>query len=152
MKLYLAQHGKAVDKQVDPQRPLSDQGELEVTNVANYLKQSDVDISNIYHSGKTRAQQTAGIMAKVLQIPKQEQLDGINPNDDIEPIVNRVNSWNTDSMIVSHIPFLPRIVAALLTGSVSYASTSLPGNIVCLEKDKQNNWSLSGCCTYSSFS
>ena len=152
MKLYLAQHGKAVDKQVDPKRPLSDQGEFEVSNVANYLKQSEVDIKSIYHSGKTRAEQTADIIANVLQISKLEQLDGINPNDDIEPIVDTVNSWNADSMIVSHIPFLPRIVAALLTGNLSAESSSLPGNIVCLERDDQNNWSLAGCCTYSSFS
>jgi len=152
MKLYLAQHGKAVDKRVDPQRPLSEQGELEVSNVANYLKQSDVEISNIYHSGKARAEQTAEIIADVLGVAEMEQLNGINPNDDIEPIVKTVNLWKSDSMIVSHIPFLPRIIAALLTGNTTTESESLPGNIVCLEKDEQNNWSLAGCCTYSSFS
>ena len=151
MKLYLAQHGLAVDKKIDPDRPLSDQGRLEVGNVANYLKQSDITIDNIYHSGKTRAAQTADIFADILDIDRTEKIDGINPNDTVEPLVNTINTWTTDAMVIGHMPFLPRIVSRLLTGNAPSDSSDLPGNIICLEKDDSGKWSLAGCCTYTSF-
>jgi len=152
MILYLAQHGLAVDKKIDPERPLSDQGRLEVRNIAHYFKQSDIAIKNIYHSGKSRAAETASIFADVLKVDLLEKLDGINPNDDLEPIVDIINSWTADAMIVSHIPFLPRLTSHLLTGKPPSDSNYLPGNIVCLEKDNDNEWLLSGSSTYTSFS
>jgi len=151
MKLYLAQHGQAVDKNVDPDRPLSDQGHTEVGNVASYLKQSDTKITDIYHSGKPRAAQTANIFANILEVDHLDQLDGINPNDAVEPIVNTINGWTSDTMIVGHIPFLPHIVSRLLTDSEPSDSDYLPGNIICLERADNNKWSLAGCCTYASF-
>lgn len=151
MKLYLAQHGQAVDKKIDPERPLSEQGRLQVRNVANYLRLADVDIEGIYHSGKSRAAQTAEIFASVLGIQHLDKLEGLNPNDAVEPLVQTINSWTTDSMLVGHIPFLPRMISRLLTNDDPTDSHYLPGNIVCLEKDNNNQWSLAGCCTYSSF-
>ena len=151
MKLYLAQHGPAVDKTVNRDRPLSEEGQQEVAGVARYLKQADAKISGIYHSGKTRAQQTAAIIADELGIDHVDQLDGINPNDDIEPVVEQINKLTDDTMIISHIPFLPRIVSRLLTGNIQAEASSMPGNIICLDRDKDGYWSLSGCCTYSSF-
>jgi len=151
VKLYLAQHGQAVDKRIDPERPLSDQGLQEVGSVANYLRQSDVKIKDIYHSGKSRAAQTAGIFADVLDINHLNEIDGINPNDPVEPIVDTINNWTEDTMIVGHMPFLPHMASHLLTGKPPSDSDYLPGNIVCLERDKHNQWSLAGCCTYASF-
>lgn len=152
MIIYLAQHGLAVDKKVDPDRPLSDQGRLEVNNTANYLKQSDVAIKDIYHSGKTRADQTASIFADVLNIEHLEKLDGICPNDELEPIVDIINNWTDDTMLITHIPFLPRMVSLLLTGKPPADSNYLPGNIICLEKDNSGEWLLAGSSTYASFS
>ena len=151
MKLFLAQHGPAVEKTVNRDRPLSEEGRLEVAGVARYLKQADANISGIYHSGKTRAQQTAAIFANELGINDIGQLDGINPNDDIEPVVAQIDKLTDDTMIVSHLPFLPRIVSRLLTGKTQSEASSMPGNIICLDRDNDGYWSLAGCCTYSSF-
>jgi phosphohistidine phosphatase len=152
MIIYLAQHGLAVDKKINPDRPLSDQGRLEVKNAANYLKQSDVAIKDIYHSGKTRADQTASIFADVLNIEHIEKLDGINPNDEPEPIVDLINNWTDDTMLVTHLPFLPHLVHLLLTGKPPSDSDYLPGNIICLEKDDSGEWLLAGSSNYASFS
>jgi len=151
MILYLAQHGLAVDKNIDPDRPLSEQGRLEVTNAALYFKQSGITVNNVYHSGKLRAAQTADIFADVLNIEHCEKLDGINPNDDVEPVIDIIHSWTTDSMVVTHIPFLPRMVSHLLTGKPPSDSSHLPGNIICLEEDNNGEWLLAESSTYSSF-
>jgi len=151
MKLYLAQHGQAVDKKIDPERPLSDQGRQEVGNVAIYLKQSDVEIIDIYHSGKSRAAQTAAIIADILGINQLQPIDGIAPNDPVEPVVDVINNWTDDSMIVGHMPFLPHMASHLLTGNPPSDSDYLPGNMICLERDPHNNWSLASCLSYTSF-
>jgi phosphohistidine phosphatase len=151
MKLYLAQHGPAVDKSINRDRPLSDIGQEEVNGVAKYLKQSNAKIAGIYHSGKTRAEQTAEIFASQLGIGNVEQLDGLNPNDDVEAVVEKINSLTDDTMIVTHIPFLPRMVSRLLTGDPASEASALPGNIVCLDRDAEGFWSLAGCCAYDSF-
>jgi phosphohistidine phosphatase len=152
MKLYLAQHGQAVDKTIDAERPLSDQGRREVSDIAAFFNQTNIEISRIYHSGKLRAAQTAGIFADILHSPQPEPMQGINPNDPVEPVIEQANQWTQDTMIVSHFPFLPHLVSVLLTGRPASESDYLPGNIVCLEADGQGNWLLAGSSSYSSFS
>ncbi|MCW8963740.1 MAG: phosphohistidine phosphatase SixA [Gammaproteobacteria bacterium] len=151
MKLYLIQHGQAVDKKTDPQRPLSEQGKLEVGDVANYFRQSGLHIAHIYHSGKPRAAQTARIFANVLDIAHVEQLNGINPNDPVEPVVEIIEEWTENTMIVGHLPFLPHLVSRLLTGNAPSDADYLPGNIISLESDDHKTWSLAASGTYDSF-
>ena len=63
MKLCLVQHGDAVPEETDPQRPLSERGCAEVQRVAELLAGAGVQVSTILHSGKTRAEQTARLLA-----------------------------------------------------------------------------------------
>ena len=83
MKLYLVQHGLAVDKATDADRPLSDIGVEEVEAMASWLYKTDTSIAQIYHSGKTRAQQTACIFSSKLSDTPVEAIEGIQPNDDV---------------------------------------------------------------------
>ena len=62
MQILLAQHGDAVPKEVDEDRPLSDKGRADVERVAATLRQGQVSVSRIIHSGKTRAEQTSDIL------------------------------------------------------------------------------------------
>lgn len=66
MKLYLVQHGEAVSKQEDPERPLSEQGTRDVQAMAGFLKHAGIKVVRVWHSGKRRAEQTAIILAKVV--------------------------------------------------------------------------------------
>ncbi len=43
MRLYLMQHGNPVMEEVDPERPLSDQGKSDVRKVAEFLKRARVE-------------------------------------------------------------------------------------------------------------
>ena len=71
MKLYLVQHGEAKSEAEDPERSLTSRGEEETRQISNAAKRLGIRPSRIYHSGKRRAEQTAGIIAKALDMPVQ---------------------------------------------------------------------------------
>ena len=79
MELYLVQHGEATPKEVDPARPLTERGQVEVRRVAHAAHVAGVTVSTIYHSGKLRAQQTAEILAKELHVAEApSSLEGLS--------------------------------------------------------------------------
>src|SRR5205814_3267259 len=57
--LYLVHHGDAVGPDVDPARPLSTRGRVDVDLLAQKAAARDVKPAIIWHSGKLRARQTA---------------------------------------------------------------------------------------------
>ncbi len=66
MALYLVQHGRSHPKDVDPDQGLTDDGRAEVQRIADVARGYGVKVRMILHSGKTRARQTADIMAAAL--------------------------------------------------------------------------------------
>jgi phosphohistidine phosphatase SixA len=66
MELYLVQHGEAKSKAEDPQRPLTKRGREEVQRVAAFAAKAGLEISQVRHSGKRRAEETASILAEHL--------------------------------------------------------------------------------------
>ena len=140
MKLYLVQHGLAVDKTIDPDRPLSDKGQQQVQAMAAWLQRSSINIDQIYHSGKTRAQQTAELYASKLKVASVQSAEGIKPNDDVSSMAKTIDKLDTDTMIVGHLPFMQRMVSWLLTGNEEMDCHYLPGSVVCL--NDENGWSL----------
>jgi len=84
MKLYLVQHGEAVAKEVDPDRPLSERGLRDVEKMALFLRRGGIGVGRILHSGKRRAEQTAQVLAAaILPGDQPESVEGIKPNDDV---------------------------------------------------------------------
>ncbi|MDP8299148.1 MAG: histidine phosphatase family protein [Candidatus Tantalella remota] len=70
MRLYLVQHGKAMAKDQDPDRPLTVKGKEDSAKIAKFLNTAGISIDAIWHSTKTRAIETAQILAKELS-PKE---------------------------------------------------------------------------------
>lgn len=143
MKLFLVQHGDALAKDIDPDRPLSDRGSADVRQVASFLA-PHVDAARVLHSGKTRAQQTAALLAEALPgRPSIETLAGIAPNDAVEPIASQLTDRNENCLVVGHLPFMAKLVAWLLSGSTENALVTYhPGSVVCLESDDHGGWQL----------
>jgi len=147
MKLYLVQHGNALSKEQDPQRPLSQQGIKDVSKVADFLKGLDINIEALWHSGKTRAAQTARILGNALGKGDGLQHQGLAPNDDVQNIARQINSAPGDIMIVGHLPFLSRLTSFLLVGDESADIVNFnQAGVVCLQSDDAN-WSLSWIIT-----
>lgn len=144
MKLYLMRHGEALSPQKDPERGLSDNGKSKVELVAKHLNKQGVSFSQIFHSKKKRARETAEIMGKIISPSVSLILhDKITPNDDPHFIFSEINSWEEDTLIASHLPFVPDLMT-LLTEKDAYmtAITFETATVVCLEKVNSYKWEL----------
>ena len=144
MKLYLVQHAKAASKDIDPQRPLTEEGRRDIQKVAAFIKPLNLSVDYLWHSGKNRAQQTAEILADVVEVKKEMAAhDGLAPNDDVSTLKDEIISSWKDVIIVGHLPFLPKLASLLLTGSESSnIVTFRNGGIVCLDYSDDNQWQL----------
>ena len=144
MKLYLVQHGEALSKEINPERPLSDKGIQDVQKMSQFLKQSDVQVEQLIHSGKLRAKQTADYLSKNMAIAKSLQVnDKINPNDSPQLIAQNIKTWQCDSLIVGHLPFMAKLVSYLVLGSdESEVVAFQPGTIICIQRDEELKWQI----------
>ena len=148
MKLILVQHGEALPKEADPDRPLSAQGRDDVGRVAGLLAQRNVRAERVFHSGKTRARETADALAAVLSRGgAATSIAGIDPNDPVEAFAKSVCDWKEDTVVVGHQPFMGRLVSLLLTGDPAIKTVAFaPGSVACLERNENGacalNWMI----------
>lgn len=141
MVLYLCQHGDAVPKDVDPDRPLSERGVADVCDVANVLS-GGVVIDAIIHSRKTRARQTAELFHERLapDVPIREEV-GLGPTDPVEELAGRLASGDGGIMLVGHLPFVSRLASHLLmqTGGDDILGFQ-PGSVAALTRNSDGHW------------
>jgi len=144
MKLYLVQHGEAVPEIKDPARPLSAQGKADVERMASFLARSGVRAAKVIHSGKTRARDTAVILAGPLGPGIVEEADGLSPNDSTDALFAAAAGWDEDAMVVGHLPFMGRLVSRLTGGDEAALTVQFePGAVACLERsDNGSAWTL----------
>jgi len=144
MRLFLARHGKAVDKQTDPRCPLSEEGRTEVEKIAEMLREKGVTADRIFHSGKPRAAETAEILGRAIAPGRDpESMQGLNPLDPCEGVAREIPRYKCDLLLVSHLPFLGNLLYRLVelepgTRPVMFTTST----VVCLEKAKKAGWQL----------
>ena len=145
MKLYLAQHGEACAKDIDPKRPLTSQGREDIERLAEFLGRAGIEVERVIDSGKLRAAQTADILAAaVAPLVELETNDRINPNDDPRAFDWEQATGGQDTLIVGHLPFMARLVSLLVVENPDRPMTSYrPGSVVCLERDSDGHWQIS---------
>lgn len=143
MKLYLVRHGEYIHPAVDQTCPLSPQGQANIEKLGRYLNAQGANLQSIFHSGLTRAAQSAQILAKVLASNVSvQQLAGLKPNDPVENILPLASEWQTDTMLVGHLPFMGLFTDLLLCGNTDGPGVSFAeGSCACLER-KQSAWAL----------
>jgi phosphohistidine phosphatase len=135
MSLYLVQHGRALTKEIDPEQGLSEQGIIEAERVAERAHHFKIQVSEIIHSGRKRARQTAEIFSGWFIHGKEPSAaTGLNPTDDVLPIVQAFAD-RENLMLVGHLPFLERLASQLIVGNPDVPVVRfINGGIVCLEK------------------
>jgi phosphohistidine phosphatase len=142
MRLYLMQHGEAKSEAEDPERSLTIRGEEETRKISGAAKRLGIRPSRIYHSGKKRAEQTAEIIAGALDLFVQLG-QGLNPNGDVRPWVERISREAEDLMIVGHLPFLEKLASFLVCGDERAKAVMFQYSaIVCLEKKESGRWAV----------
>ena len=143
MKLYLVQHGEAKSKAEDPQRPLTERGREDVARVAAFATRAGLQVGQIRHSGKRRAEETASIEAEHLS-PAEGVIGipGLAPRDDVRPVAEALQDETQPMMLVGHLPFLDRLASLLVTGDADRSIVRFQmGGIVCLVREEKN-WAI----------
>ena len=144
MILYLVRHGEALSEVVSPQRALSEKGREDVLRAASFLERAGVRVAEIQHSGKPRAAETAEILARTISCPTVIPRAGISPSDPVKPFLAEIRGRTEDLMVVSHLPFLAKATALLLSGVEELpVLTFQPASMACLVRGgADNQWSL----------
>ncbi len=144
MRLYIVQHGDAVPKDINPERPLSDRGRADIERLAEWLSGLDVQVEQILHSGKLRARETAEILQPRLQARSQIRAsDGLAPNDSPEAILDQLRCSTKDTLVASHMPFVMRAVSQALTGAGNlHLLEFVPGSVAGIESLDGDSWRL----------
>jgi len=142
MAVYLVQHGYSLSKEADPEKGLSELGFSEVQMIADMVRDRNVPVSQIIHSGKKRAEQTAHIFAEEL-VPKEglARMDGLNPMDDVKALAEKMDA-NKNAMLIGHLPFMEKLVSYLITGSVDKPVVKFQNaGVVCLDQEpERGDW------------
>lgn len=144
MKLYLVQHGEACSKEVDPRRPLSEQGRADIERLAAFLGKAGVRVERVMHSGKLRAVQTAQILSQTIAPGVEAEESGLlNPNDDPRAFDWQSDAWDRDTLIAGHLPFMAKLVSHLLIEREEPVLVAYrPGTVVCLEREGAGLWEI----------
>ena len=141
MKVYLVRHGEAVSSQVDAERPLSERGRADIQKVASFIKPLGISVEHIWHSGKLRAAQTAEILADAMVVKDCSARKGLKPNDDVTNIADELEAYDTDLMLVGHLPFVAYLTSLLVTGNETASVIGFDaGSVVCLNRSDPGHY------------
>jgi phosphohistidine phosphatase len=137
VELYLVQHGEAEPERVDPARPLTARGREDVGRVATFAARLGLEVHQIRHSGKTRAEQTAALLAAALSPPAGvAAASGLGPTDDVRPVGEALAAESHSVLVVGHLPFLARLAGLLVNGDAERSPLRFRnGGIVCLTRE-----------------
>ena len=129
---------------MDPKRPLSEDGRADIERLAVLLGRAGVRVGRVIHSGKLRAEQTAQCLAAVVAPGVEIESSGIiNPNDNPKAFDWQSGSWDHDTLVVGHLPFMAKLVAHLAGGDENRSIAAFqPGSIVCLEREDGSDWRI----------
>ena len=115
MRLVIVHHGDAVGSEIDPQRPLSERGRLDVERLAADAAARGVKPAVIWHSGKLRAKQTAEAFWRACNpFAEFSATRDLQPDDSPEWMRDRLRGESRDILLAGHYPHLPRLLTLLL--------------------------------------
>lgn len=144
MRLYLVRHGEAGPSTGDAERHLTEEGVRQARRIHDFLAPLAVSVGAIWHSTKTRARETAEIIAPAVTLREGiAELKGLAPTDPIGPIRKEIERSVDDLMIVGHLPFMGLLTAALVTDNEFLGVAAFEeAATVCLERTDEGLWTI----------
>lgn len=139
MRLIIVQHGEALSEQDNPERPLSPQGELDIQQLAAFIKPLQIPFDRVLHSDKLRARQTASHLSQASsRACALEETTDIKPNSDVAGLIGQLNDTTETWLLASHMPFVGRLCSQLLCGDENRSAIHfIPGTAACLQCDAE---------------
>ena len=130
MQIFIMRHGEASNQgisttQADSLRPLTTQGELEVSKMGRWLARHHKGKLHVMVSPYLRAQQTcehvlAAYNKEVNASIEQKTLDMITPMGDVEQVHDFIDGFLVDQdddnsaiLLISHMPFVSYLLAKI---------------------------------------
>jgi phosphohistidine phosphatase len=148
MIIYLVQHGQAEPKERNPDRPLTVRGRQDTQAVADLAQRLGLEVRQIRHSGKTRAEETATILGEALgPADGVVAASGLGPLDDVKPVAKELSKVSQPVMLVGHLPFMQRLAGELIVGDSDSAPVKFQNSgIVCLTREDED-WQVAWIAT-----
>jgi len=116
--VILIRHGDTVDKEVDSDRPLTEEGQRQAASTGAWLARAGVSVDEIRHSGKVRARETAELVGVALGMPRERvrSVRGLAPKDDAGETAAGLRAEGSSVAIVGHLPHVANLASLLLAG------------------------------------
>lgn len=148
MQLYLMRHGQAALNPTSMHVSLTPRGRQDAELMGKFARDEALDFNNIWHSDKTRAKQTAQIVAKAVgRSACLTERPDLTPESDIHSVVQDLNAARKNNvgniLIVSHMPFLPRLSYDLLSNEQYPSALEFhTATMACFSPNDSNGWTL----------
>lgn len=129
------QHGPSFAPEEDPGEGLTPQGREVVRYAGRALKRLDLALDALITSPKTRARQSAEIVASILGfenrlIAQSELVKPMSPPDEVvDHLRNLAGSQRI--LVVGHLPHLARLASQLLSGQPDWVLVAFERGGVC---------------------
>jgi phosphohistidine phosphatase len=136
MRVCLVHHADAVGPSVEPQRPLSDEGQRQAAWLAEHVRGLGFAPAAIWHSGKLRSRQTAEAFLRVSPFADFRMVRGLRPDDPPVWIRDELAVETRDILLVGHMPNLPGLAQALAEASRDFPLHGVIG----FERDDHGRW------------
>ena len=137
IRLYLARHAHADPAFTDETRPLSSKGKKQVRRLCDGFSRSGLlQPESIWHSGLTRAEETAQGLASGLKLEVPLiQKSGLSPFDDPASILGLIDSFRCSILIVGHEPNLSYLARLLVDPNLGREPIVFPkASVLCFSR------------------
>jgi len=150
MDIYLLRHGLAAERGTagytnDAERPLTDEGEHKLRDIAKAMRKLELEFDLILSSPYARARQTAEIVADGLKAHKKMEFsDALTPDGstrELTEFLNRLRPKPDSVLLVGHEPYLSGLISLLVSGNRGCKVVMKKGGLAKLEVDLLTNGS-----------
>ena len=147
MILYIIRHAIAAqagnngNEEDDSLRQLTDEGRKKMHKIARGLKELELDIDLILTSPYLRATQTAKILAKKFDVPKDKVIstEHLAPTGYPDRLIDYINTNYSEVenlALVGHEPYVGDLISMLISGDPSNSITLKKGGICRLSLER----------------
>lgn len=136
MVSIIVQHGDAVSKEENPDRPLSTLGREQAQRLSRFLTAIKWMPSKIIHSGKLRAAETAEILGEGTGCTRIEVVEFLNPKDDPGQLLKLLEANDENVLVVGHMPFVNEFAKKICqTGAEGFIDITNVSPVMVTRKD-----------------